>query len=63
MPTPSLRAKLAARPVLEDLATTLRDVAAGLIGDDLALAQRALCEARRVDVPLRAARARSNQEG
>ena len=60
---PSLRARQAARPVLEDLATVLRDVAAALLGGDLALAQGALSEARRVDVPLRAARARSNQEG
>jgi hypothetical protein len=49
---PSLRAKLAARPVLEDLATTLRDVAAALIGGDLELAQRALSEARRIDAPV-----------
>jgi CRP-like cAMP-binding protein len=46
---PSLRAKLAARPVLDDLATTLRDVAAALIGGDLELAKRALCEAQRID--------------
>jgi hypothetical protein len=46
---PSLRAKLAARPVLEDLATTLRDVAAALIGGDLELAKRAQCEAQRID--------------
>jgi hypothetical protein len=58
---PSLRAKLAARPVLEDLATTLRDVAAALIGGDLELAQRALCEARRVDVPV--ARLREELDG
>src|SRR5918995_5598293 len=49
---PSLRAKLAARPVLEDLATTLRDIAAALIGGDLELAQRALSEARRIDAPV-----------
>jgi uncharacterized membrane protein YccC len=49
---PSLRARQAARPVLEDLATVLRDVAAALLGGDLALAQGALSEARRVDVPV-----------
>jgi uncharacterized membrane protein YccC len=49
---PSSRARQAARPVLEDLATALRDVAAALIGGDLALAQGALSEARRVDVPV-----------
>jgi len=49
---PSLRARQAARPVLEDLATVLRDVAAALLGGDLALAQGALAEARRVDVPV-----------
>jgi hypothetical protein len=49
---PSQRAKLAARPVLEDLATTLRDIAAALIGGDLELAQRALSEARRIDAPV-----------
>ncbi len=49
---PSLRARQAARPVLEDLATVLRDVAAALIGGNLALAQEALSEARRVDLPV-----------
>ena len=49
---PSLRARQAAQPILEDLATVLRDVAAALIGGDLALAQGALSEARRVDVPV-----------
>jgi uncharacterized membrane protein YgaE (UPF0421/DUF939 family) len=49
---PSLRARQAARPVLEDLATVLRDVAAALIGGDLGLAQGALSEARRVDLPV-----------
>jgi uncharacterized membrane protein YgaE (UPF0421/DUF939 family) len=34
---PSLRARLAARSVLEDLATALRDAAAALIGGDLEL--------------------------
>src|SRR5215210_2429561 len=46
---PSSRARQAARPVLEDLATALRDVAAALIGGDLELAERALSEARRID--------------
>ncbi len=46
---PSTRARQAARPVLEDLATALRDVAAALIGGDLKLAQSALSEARRID--------------
>jgi uncharacterized membrane protein YgaE (UPF0421/DUF939 family) len=46
---PSLRARQATRPVLEDLATALRDSAAALIGGDLDLAQEALSEARRID--------------
>jgi hypothetical protein len=46
---PSLRARQATRPVLEDLATALRDSAAALIGGDLELAQEALSEARRID--------------
>jgi hypothetical protein len=46
---PSTRARQAARPVLEGLATALRDVAAALIGGDLKLAQSALSEARRID--------------
>jgi uncharacterized membrane protein YgaE (UPF0421/DUF939 family) len=46
---PSLRARQAARPVLEDLAAALRDSAAALIGGDLELAQEALSEARRID--------------
>ncbi len=58
---PSLRARQAARPVLEDLATVLRDVAAALIGGDLALAQGALSDARRVDVPV--ARLREELDG
>jgi uncharacterized membrane protein YccC len=58
---PSSRARQAARPVLEDLATVLRDVAAALIGGDLALAQGALCEARRMDVPV--ARLREELDG
>src|SRR5918999_3427191 len=41
---PSLRAKLAARPVLEDLATTLRDIAAALIGGGPELGKRAQWE-------------------
>lgn len=58
---PSLRAGQAARPVLEDLASVLRDVAAALIGGDLALAQGALSEARRVDLPV--ARLREELDG
>ncbi len=58
---PSLRARQAARPVLEDLATVLRDVAAALIGGDLGLAQGALSEARRVDLPV--ARLREELDG
>lgn len=46
---PSTRARQAARPVLEDLATALRDSAAALIGGDLELAERGLSEARRID--------------
>ena len=46
---PSLRARQAARPVLEDLATALRDAAAALIGGNLDLAEGALSEARRID--------------
>jgi hypothetical protein len=46
---PSVRAREAARPLLEDLATALRDAAAALIGGDLELAERALSEARRID--------------
>jgi uncharacterized membrane protein YccC len=46
---PSMRAREAARPVLEDLATALRDAAAALIGGDLELAERSLSEARRID--------------
>ena len=46
---PSTRARQAARPVLEDLATALRNAAAALIGGDLELAERALSEARRID--------------
>jgi uncharacterized membrane protein YgaE (UPF0421/DUF939 family) len=46
---PSTRARQAARPVLEDLATALRDAAASLIGGDLELAEHALSEARRMD--------------
>jgi uncharacterized membrane protein YccC len=58
---PSLRARQAARPVLADLATVLRDVAAALIGGELAPAQGALCEARRVDLPV--ARLREELDG
>ncbi|HSL01051.1 MAG TPA: FUSC family protein [Rubrobacteraceae bacterium] len=46
---PNTRARQAARPVLEDLATALRDSAAALIGGDLELAERGLSEARRID--------------
>ena len=46
---PGLRVRQAARPVLEDLATALRDAAAALIGGDAKLAEDALFEARRVD--------------
>jgi hypothetical protein len=46
---PGLRARQAARPVLEDLATALRDVSAAIIGGDLQLAEDALSEARRID--------------
>jgi uncharacterized membrane protein YgaE (UPF0421/DUF939 family) len=49
---PSMRTRQAARPVLEDLATALRDAAAALIGGDLELAQSALSEARRIDTRL-----------
>lgn len=46
---PSLRVKKAARPILGDLATVYRDVAAAFIGGDLELSQRALSEARQID--------------
>ncbi len=58
---PSLRAKLAARPVLEDLATVLRDSAAALVGGDLGMAERALADARRMDAPM--ARLREELDG
>ena len=58
---PSLRARQATRPVLEDLATALREVAVALISGDLALAQGALSEARRVDLPV--ARLREELDG
>lgn len=58
---PSLRARLAARPVLEDLATALRDAAAALIGGDLGLAEQSLSEARRVDASV--ARLREELDG
>lgn len=58
---PSLRARRAARPVLEDLATALRDVAAALIGGDLELAEQALSEARRIDASVE--RLREELEG
>lgn len=46
---PSLRARLATRVVLEDLARALRDSAVALIGGDTDLAEQALSEARGVD--------------
>jgi len=46
---PSLRVRKAARPILGDLATVYRDVAAAFIGGDLGLSQRALAEARQID--------------
>jgi hypothetical protein len=58
---PSLRARQAARPVLEDLATALRDAAAALIGGNLDLAEGALSEARRIDAPV--ARLREELDG
>ncbi|HEX5575163.1 MAG TPA: FUSC family protein [Gemmatimonadales bacterium] len=58
---PSTRARQAARPVLEDLATALRNAAAGLIGGNLELAEAALSEARRIDAPV--ARLREELEG
>ncbi len=58
---PSTRARQAARPVLEDLATALRNAAAGLIGGNLELAEAALFEARRIDAPV--ARLREELEG
>lgn len=58
---PSLRARVAARPVLEDLATALRDSAAALIGGDVKLAEGALAEARRLDAPV--ARLREELDG
>src|SRR5918997_472429 len=58
---PRLRARLAARPVLEDLATALRDSSAALIGGDLGLAEQALSEARGVDAAV--ARLREELDG
>jgi len=58
---PITRARQAARPVLEDLATALRDAAAALIGGDLELAERALSEARCIDA--RVARLREELDG
>jgi uncharacterized membrane protein YccC len=58
---PILRARVAARPVLEDLATALRDSAAALIGGDVKLAEGALSEARRIDAPV--ARLREELDG
>jgi hypothetical protein len=58
---PSLRARLATRPVLEDLATALRDASAALIGGDLDLAEQSLSEARGVDASV--ARLREELDG
>lgn len=58
---PSLRTRQAARPLLEDLATALRDAAAALIGGDLKLAEHALSEARRIDT--RVAQLREELDG
>jgi uncharacterized membrane protein YgaE (UPF0421/DUF939 family) len=58
---PSLRARVAARPVLEDLANALRDSAAALIGGDVKLAEGALSEARRIDASV--ARLREELDG
>jgi hypothetical protein len=58
---PSTRARQAARPVLEDLATALRDAAAALIGGNLELAEAALSEARRIDATV--ARLREELDG
>jgi uncharacterized membrane protein YgaE (UPF0421/DUF939 family) len=58
---PSLRARLAVLPVLEDLATALRDASAALIGGDLGLAEQSLSEARRVDASV--ARLREELDG
>src|SRR5215212_6723705 len=58
---PSTRARVAARPVLEDLATALRDAAAALIGGNLELAEAALSEARRIDATV--ARLREELDG
>jgi uncharacterized membrane protein YccC len=58
---PSTRARQAARPVLEDLATALRNAAAALIGGNLELAEAALSEARRIDAPV--ARLREELDG
>ena len=58
---PSVRAREAARRVLEDLATALRDVAAALIGGDIELAEQALSDARRMDAPV--ARLREELDG
>ena len=58
---PGLRTRQAARPVLEELATALRDAAAALIGGDLELAQVALSESRGIDP--RMARLREELDG
>jgi hypothetical protein len=58
---PSTRARQAARPVLEDLATALRNAAAALIGGNLELAEAALSDARRIDALV--ARLREELEG
>jgi uncharacterized membrane protein YgaE (UPF0421/DUF939 family) len=58
---PSTRARQAVRPVLEDLATALRDAAASLIGGDLEMAEHALSEAQRIDA--RVAQLREELDG
>jgi hypothetical protein len=58
---PSLRARLATQPVLDDLATALRDSSAALIGGDIGLAEQALSEARGVDASV--ARLREELDG
>jgi uncharacterized membrane protein YccC len=58
---PNLRARIAAKLLMDDLATSLRDSAAALIGGDLELAERSLSEARRIDD--RVARLREELDG
>lgn len=58
---PRLRARLATQPVLDDLATALRDSSAALIGGDIEMAEKALSEARCVDASV--ARLREELDG